>query len=196
MKNWKKRLFAGAMCAILCLGLLAGCGQKADSTSGQGEGGLPQGFPKEFVLSDGADSWNTVMTIQPDGSFAGVYRSVDPTEAAPEYPRGTVYLCEFSGQFGSVEPRDKSSYTMKLDWLNTLTEPGEDWFQEDYLYVTVDPFGLELGTDFVLYGPKTAVKELNEKVSTWWGYCHNAKQKTLSCWGLENVTLGYGFFTD
>lgn len=196
MKNWKKRLFAGAMCAVLCVGLLVGCGQKASDTSGESEEGLPEGFPQQFVLRDAQDSWKTELTIEPDGSFAGIYRSVDPTEAAPEYPWGTVYLCEFSGQFGSVKKRDKNSYTMNLDWLNTLTEPGEDWFQDNYLYVTVDPYGMELGTDFVLYSPDTRVKDLNKKMTTWWGYRHDAKQKTLSCWGMENVILGYGFFAD
>ena len=60
-----------------------------------------------------------------------------------------------------------------------------------------DPYGLEEGTEFILYLPDTPISEVPEEFLIWWPYLfeHDTDPfDTLSCYGILNVAMGYGFF--
>ncbi len=60
----------------------------------------------QFVFSSGAGGWSTLLDIRPDGSFEGEYFDSDMGSMGETYPNGTVYLCDFKGQFTEPEKID------------------------------------------------------------------------------------------
>ena len=211
MKVWKKRLISGVLCAVMGVGLLTGCGQRADggpasaSASGTASGGsasavqeqpvMPEGFPQDFVFHSGTGAWQTEMTVQPDGAFIGIYRDEDMGDIGPGYPDGTMYVSRFQGRFDCVERRDDHSYTMKLaalEWEQTQTE----WLEDGMRCITAQPYGVEQGTDFVLYLPGTPVEGLDEEFLSWWpGRFAETPMEKLEGFAIWNVETGYGFFS-
>lgn len=224
MKAWKKRLFAAVLCGLFCVGALSGCGtadaassQKSGSaSSGSGSGsssadasqsnsgstsaqtgevGLPQEFPMEFEFSSGAGGWMTVMTVERDGSFTGVYHDSDMGDVGKDYPNGTEYLNRFSGRFGGFEQRDEHSMTMVLEELKQ-EEPDKEWIEDGIRYITQEAYGLDGGKNFVLYLPDTPVEGLDEEFLSWWpGRFEQPVPDTLNQWGIENVEMEEVFFS-
>ena len=72
-------------------------------------------------------------------------------------------------------------------------DTGTEWTEDGTRYTAADPYGLEAGEAFLLYGPETPTEGLDEEFLIWWpGY---ALLETLECWGLWNQETGCGFFT-
>lgn len=63
---------------------------------------LPEDMPQDFVFSSGAGGWQTSLTLNRDGSFTGTYSDSEMGDQRDDYPHGTVYICEFSGQFSNL----------------------------------------------------------------------------------------------
>ena len=216
MKNQRtKRLPAVLLVLALCLGLLAGCGA-GDAQQKEGAGNaeqpareepaaveespaapaeespepetaaLPDALPMDFVFASGAGAWSTVLTLNRDGTFTGVYHDADTT---------TVYICTFSGRFGDIRQVDDHTWSMTLEETVIEETPAPEWDEGELHYIASEPYGIEAGTEFLLYAPETPTAGLSQEFLSWWPSWNVEDNGTLGCWGLLNVEMGYGFFT-
>ena len=77
------------------------------------------GEAMEFSFLSGAGGWSTDLTLNRDGSFAGVFHDSEMGEMGDEYPNGTVYICAFSGVFTDIQQVSEYAYAMKLSEIRT-----------------------------------------------------------------------------
>lgn len=151
-----------------------------------------------FLFSSGAGAWGTELTLLPDGSFTGSFHDSNMGETGEGYPHGTVYVCAFSGKFGDIEPVSDYAYRMRLEAVQTQVEPGQTWIEDDIRYVAGTPYGIDGGTEFILYLPQTPLSEMSEELSLWWPLRfdqQSGSKTTFSCYGILNVTTQQGFFS-
>lgn len=156
---------------------------------------LPDTLPLDLVFASGAGGWSTDLTLERDGSFAGVYHDSEMGSTGPEYPNGTCYISTFSGRFGGIRQVDDHTWAITLEELTVRETPGEEWVEDDILYIASEAYGLEEGKEFFLYSPETPTEGLDEEFLTWWPSWNVEDTGTLNCWGLLNLEMGYGFFT-
>ena len=155
-------------------------------------------FPIEFLFASGASSSGTELVLNQDGSFAG--RHFDHENATGDgYSKGTCYLCDFSGRFEDIRQITPYIYSMTLAELDTEKEEGEEWIEDDVLYIAARPYGLEDGEEFLLYTPGVPLEEIPEEFLSWWmgrgSYQEDeGSRQTLPCYGLFNIATGEGFF--
>lgn len=153
--------------------------------------------PTEFYFSSGAGAWGTSLTLNSDGTFTGGYHDSEMGDTGNGYPYGTVYVCGFSGKFENVKKLNDYSYRMELTELKTERKEGEEWIEDSVRYVASGPYGIETGTEFVLYLPETPISVVSQDFLSWWPYRYESSnlRSTLSCYGIQNVSTQYGFFT-
>jgi hypothetical protein len=220
--NWTKTI-ALLICLLLCLALCVGCGGEktadtAEETTEPQETQEPERsveiIPTEEILTElpfeeplemrfasGAGAWGTVLTLNQDGSFNGEFSDSDMGDSGDDYPKGTVYLCDFAGQFTDIQQIDDHTYSLTLENLTITTEnEEEEWIEDGIRYVASTPYGFEDGKDFLFYTPETPVEGLSEEFLWWWpnwNYqtVYSQDPDTLSCYGLQNLATDQGFFT-
>lgn len=150
-----------------------------------------------FSFLSGAGGWSTDLILNHDGSFTGFFHDSELGEMGEDYPNGTVYICSFWGKFTDVEQINDHAYKMHLPEVSTQNPEGEEWITNGVRYVTHIPYGLEEGTEFVLYLPDTPISEVPEESLIWWPYLYSQNEEpkeTLSCYGILNTATNYGFF--
>ena len=191
------------LCLVLMVTAFAGCGkEKNDITKDTSttkptkeEIVLPDDFPMEMSFLSGAGGWSTNITIKKDGTFVGVYSDSEMGSMGPDYPNGTVYICEFSGEFDIIEKIDETSYYLKLVDIEVEDEGTNEWIEDGIKYIVSEPFGLESGEDFILYTPDKKTEDLSEEFLMWWPLRYGEEEySTLSVYGLHNLETDYGFF--
>ena len=163
------------------------------------EAKLPDVFPLEFVFSSGAGAWRTVIVLNQDGSFNGAYLDSDMGDRGDDYPKGTHYICDFSGQFDNISQIDSHTYSMTLSKITAEKEKGEEWIEDGILNKYSEPYGMEDGTEYLLYTPDTKIAEVPKEFLNWypgWNFVDEDGNQpdTLSCYGIYNIKMGYGFF--
>lgn len=163
------------------------------------EAKLPDVFPLEFVFSSGAGAWRTAIVLNQDGSFNGAYLDSDMGDRGDDYPKGTHYICDFSGQFDNISQIDSHTYSMTLSKITAEKEKGEEWIEDGILNKYSEPYGMEDGTEYLLYTPDTKIAEVPEEFLKWypgWNFVDEDgnHSDTLSCYGIYNIKMGYGFF--
>jgi hypothetical protein len=228
-KNWTK-IMALLACLSLCLSLCVGCGgEKTADTTEETETPtedatepqetqepekaveiipteepsvqLPFDEPLEMLFASGAGGWGTVLTLNPDGSFTGEFSDSEMGDSGDDYPKGTVYLCDFAGQFTDIQQVDDHTYSLTLEDLTITTEnEEEEWIEDGIRYVADTPYGFEEGKDFLFYTPETPVEGLEEEFVWWWPHwnyqtVYGQDPDTLCCYGLRNLATDQGFFT-
>ena len=197
----------------LCLVLLTGCGAKQVEPPAQAQEPaaeqpevpaqeadiLPDALPLDLMFASGAGGWSTDLTLERDGSFAGIYHDSEMGSTGPEYPNGTYYISTFSGRFGDIRQVDDTTWSLTLQELTTEQEPDTEWIEDQILYVASTPYGLDGGTDFALYLPDTPVEALSEELRYWWpGWMYEVngqEPETLQCYGLCDLEAETGFFS-
>jgi hypothetical protein len=151
----------------------------------------------EFSFLSGAGGWWTSLILHTDGSFVGSFHDSEMGDIGEGYPHGSVYVCNFSGRFIAFEQINDYAYKMTLTDVSTEHQTGEEWIEDDIRYVAYDPYGIEEGTEFILYLPDTPLSEVPEEFLTWWPYRYDQStepKENLSCYGILNVATNYGFF--
>lgn len=150
---------------------------------------------KKFTLSDGGD-WRTELTFGDNGKFTGTYRDPEPEDAEEEFSRGTVYMCDFSGQFSNAEKVDDWTYEIQLSSIKYENEPGEGWIDSGMRYVCTYPSGMEFVGAAYIYLPGCPTADVPEDLLFWIGAPNGwgKTPATLPCWGLYNAADGYGFY--
>ncbi|MCF2662403.1 hypothetical protein [Pseudoflavonifractor phocaeensis] len=162
---------------------------------------LPDSQPLELMFCSGAGAWGTLLTLNPDGSFDGTYHDSDMGVSGEGFPNGTVYLCTFRGRFGDIKKLDDSTYAMTLQELNITTPHavGEEWIEDGVRYVSSEAYGLNGGTEFLLYTPEAPISDLSQAFLTWFSGPYDrsalAEDSSLGHYGLYNKSMGYGFFS-
>ena len=201
----------------LCLVLLTGCGAKQpeapaeqpeipveqpttpveqpEAPAEEQSAVLPDALPLDLMFASGAGAWSTDLTLERDGSFAGVYHDSEMGDQGEGYPNGSCYISTFSGRFGSIRQVDDHTWAMSLEELTVQEEPGTEWIEDGIRYIASEAYGLETGKEFLLYSPETPTEGLDEEFLTWWPSWNVEDTGTLNCWGLLNQETGYGFFT-
>ena len=158
---------------------------------------LATAFPIELLFASGASSSGTTLTLNQDGSFAGQHFDHENATGAG-FPKGTCYLCDFSGRFEDIRQITPYIYSMTLAELDTEKEEGEEWIEDDVLYIAARPYGLEDGEEFLFYAPGVPLEEIPEEFLSWWmgrgSYQEDeGSRQTLPCYGLFNIATGEGF---
>ncbi len=177
--------------------------QTADSLSGQPKRQLPNGTAafsfadvenREFYFSSGAGAWYTVLYIHGDGSFDGHFQDADMGDNAAEYPNGTLYYSDFSGQFTEPEPVDAFTYRFQIASIEYPCGLGEE-IKDGIHYLYSTAYGLDEAEDLYLYLPGSRMEELPEGYRTWIGYyvLETATGEELTFYGLYNEKAENGF---
>lgn len=177
----------------------ADTGSSETESAAQEDSELPAAFPLDFRFSSGAGAWYTVIILNQDGSFSGEYCDSDMGDIGEAYPQGKEYICNFSGRFDTIVQTDSNTYSMTLSEITTEKESGEEWIEDGILHIASDPYGLSEGTEYRLYLPETEKEGLPEDFLSWypgWNFADadGNLPDTLSCFGIYNVKMGYGFF--
>lgn len=151
----------------------------------------------EFLFMSGAGAWSTQLSLNRDGSFTGVFHDSEMGDRAEEYPNGSVYICNFSGVFTDIRQISEYAYAMTLTDLQTEHQEGEEWIEDEIRYIASGPYGLEGGTEFVLYLPDAPLDQMSEVFLFWWPHRYEQAENprdTLDCFGILNVEMEHGFF--
>lgn len=120
-----------------------------------------------FEFCSGAGGWSTDFEIEKDGSFNGLYHDSDMGDTGEGYENGTIYSCNFSGDFTDLTKMNDYTYEMKMADISYENTPGEEEIVDNVKYIYTDVYGLE-GTDtFKVYLTGTPVSELSEEVYFW-----------------------------
>ena len=69
--------------------------------------------------------------------------------AAPEYPRGTRYICRFSGRFGEITQISEYGYSMQLEELAYETEVDQVWIEDGIHNIGADALGIAGREEFI-----------------------------------------------
>ena len=156
---------------------------------------MPFDHSMDFLFASGVGAWGTYVTLNADGTFQGHYQDANMGETGEGYPDGTLYFSSFSGKFENIMQINDYTYSLTLSEI-TIEDPiGEETIADDTLYIASEPYGMEDGTEYLLYLPETPVSGLSEEFLSWWpGRWDEDVKSTLSYYGLYNVKMGYGFF--
>ena len=159
---------------------------------------LPDGLPRDFVFCSGAGAWSTELTLNRDGTFFGMHHDSDMGSTGEGYPNGTVYICRFEGRFEVVDQIDEHTYSLRLAELTTNETPGAEQIEDGVRYIAAEPYGLESGSDFLLYLPGTPYELLTEDFLFWqlWRGDMSDEKNSLSGYAIRNVATEYGFFSE
>lgn len=143
----------------------------------------------EFCFSSGAGGWATLMTIKADGSFSGQFFDGDLGVTGDGYPNGTMFLCNFTGQFTQPVKVNEYTYSMQILELNYAEEVGKEEIKDGMLYCYTDIYGLEEAEDILIYLPGAPLTELPEEFRSW----IYTTDTELPFYALNNEALQYGF---
>ena len=151
-----------------------------------------------FGFLSGVGAWETMLEVEPDGSFSGEFYDANMGETGEGYPNGTLYVCEFTGKFSKPEKVDETSYSATVEKLEYATEKdGSSEFIEDKtLYIMTSPYGLGLGDEILIYTPGKLVSELSEGFMSWmmWQIPEDAVE--LDEIAIYNKSGEYVFYPD
>lgn len=174
-------------------------GQQVDASQGTTTQ-LPFTEAQNFSFMSGAGGWSTMLTINPDGSFAGNYYDSDMGDSGDGYD-ATEYVSTFHGKFKNIRKKDDYTYVMQIDTLET-EETQDTWVEETEYgrvrYVASAPYGIDGGTNFELYLPGTPVNSLSIEYIDWvrTPMALDEDATALPGYGFYNVEEQNGFFGD
>ena len=193
------------VCLTILAAFLSGCGSNAPEehrTAEQDHAAaetilLPDGLPRDFVFCSGAGAWSTELTLNRDGTFSGMHHDSDMGSTGERYPNGTVYTCRFEGRFEVVDQIDEYSYSLRLAELTMSETPGTEQIVEGVRYIAAEAYGVNSGTEFLLYLPGTPYELLTEDFLFWqlWRGDMSDEKNSLSGYAIRNVATEYGFFS-
>ena len=124
-------------------------------------------IPQNFVFTSGAGAWQTSLDLQPDGSFSGAYSDSNMGESSDANPHGTVYYCNFNGQFTQPQPVTEYCYSVELTEFSAEDSENAEYIDNGIRYVRSEPYGFNDSQCFYLYLPGTPVADLPEDCLYW-----------------------------
>ncbi len=122
----------------------------------------------QFIFTSGAGGWDTSFTVNPDGSFQGVYHDSDMGVTGPGYEEcGTLYYCAFSGNFTGYTKISEYVYEVDYGELHYEDTPGTEEIKEGTRYVYSDAYGLTGTNSLIVYLPGTPTADLPQAFMSW-----------------------------
>lgn len=106
---------------------------------------------KVLLYTPGAGSGVSTLTMGENGFFTGRYVDTRTTETGEEYPKGTIYLCNYSGRFTEVTKENDYTYALETSAISTSALPGRVVYQDGYRYISTDAHGFEQAGTFDLF---------------------------------------------
>ncbi len=178
----------------------------------QTDASLPIQQPLDMIFCSGAGAWATELTLNPDGSFTGLFEDSDMGSSGDGYPEGTRYVCNFHGSFHNFAQLSDASWYMELEELvlDTGMDIGETELADNVLYVSSGPCGfddedgepLPIGAPFLFYTPDAAGLHPGSELYGASEFCSWLPDRptflhtdALECYGLNSLSTGRGFFT-
>lgn len=148
-----------------------------------------------FYFASGVGGWATELAINGDGSFSGVYFDGEMGVCGEEFPNGTEYRCDFTGQFSTPVKVNDYTYSVRLDALTYEKTAGTEEIIDGKRYCYSDAYGLDGAEEILIYLPDAPLEELPEEYRGWVGYydLSNAEESGLPYYGLYNVAEQCGF---
>ena len=151
-------------------------------------------IPQEFVFTSGAGGWETVITINSDGTFTGEYKDSEMGDTGENYPNGTMSICNFKGKFTSPKQVDEYIYSMKLEYLEQEKNPGDEYYEEGTRYLVSEPYGFDHADEFLIYFPGIAIANLPDGFTNWLNAFLNVQTtESFPHYGIYNVGGEEGF---
>ena len=141
---------------------MAGLIGKAVIESPLGEMVFSQLDGRVFTYENPTLGGTTTVTLAADGSFTGRYVYTNTAEADTSYPKGTRYLCNFSGAFTDVTQVDADTYQLVVDYVDTSAEAGKVVIQDGLRYISTIPYGFEEAEVFDLFLSGSYTKDMPE----------------------------------
>ncbi len=169
-----------------------------------------------FIFSSGAGGWGTELFVNPDGSFTGRYSDSEMGSTGPGYEYGTVYQCDFSGQFSKdVRSAGPLMHSLKIESIEYEQKPNTEEIIDNIKYIYSGPYGIEgldsvTGYDapLVFMEAGAVTSALNEEEMSWvsmnhfgcslgenWDYVEDVPEE-LPYAVLVNTVDDYAFFAE
>lgn len=151
-------------------------------------------LPSEFVFAGGGGSWCTILNIEDNGKFSGQYHDSNMVDAGAEYPNGTMYICDFIGEFTNLKKINDYIYSMNIESLELEIPPGTIYYEDGIRYIASEPYGLDNADEFYIYLPGANLLELPQQFLSW-AYLNDDIRDTLPSgfYGIYNVGGEQGF---
>lgn len=150
----------------------------------------------QFYFLSGAGGWRTTLNVDADGKFDGVYSDSEMGSTGEGYPNGTYYYCEFVGTFSNLTQVNDYTYSVEIEELSTIKEPGTNEIIDEVLYEYSTPYGIDGTEELLIFLPGAPISELPEEYMNW---VRNAlddpNAKTLPFYGLYNEKEQNGFYS-
>lgn len=206
LKRFLFGVLTGGLCICTCAGVqLAAVDVSAETSAdtpakvsakeADGDFSYADVAGMEFYFSSGAGGWATYMTIDEDGSFSGNYHDSDMGDNGEQYPNGTLYYCDFEGEFGELTRVDAYTYRTTLKRIDFANTPETEEYKDGIRYVYATAYGLDDAEDLYFYLPGKPVSELPEEFAGWVRMAEDtAEDGKITIYGLynENAACGFG----
>jgi len=149
----------------------------------------------QFIFSSGAGGWATYLNIHEDGSFTGEYFDGEMGSTGEDYPNGTEYRCDFTGQFSKPVKVFDNIYSMKIENINYEKAVGTEEVKDGIKYIYDTAYGLDGAEELQVYLPGTPLAKLPQDFIDWTNYYISSESDgtTLPFLGLYNEAGKYGF---
>ena len=148
----------------------------------------------EFYFSSGAGGWRTILHIDKYGNFQGQYSDSEMGSIGEGYPKGTYYICDFSGKFGEPVKVNEYTYSMKIEEIQSEKEEDTEEIIDEIMYYYSIPYGLDGTKEVLLYLPGAPILELPEEYMGWvWSSMTDPEAKELPFYGIYNAKEQNGF---
>lgn len=146
-------------------------------------------LPQEFVFTSGVGGWETYITLNGDGKFTGQYHDSDLGDMGERYANGTVYICDFSGEFVNPIKINEYIYSVKLKSLETEGDFGSIYYENNTRYIVSKPYGFENADEFLIYLPGCPLDDTTEEFIGWSFINSQVLTKIpVGIYGLYNVS--------
>ena len=147
-----------------------------------------------YTYASGAGGWSTELNVHDDGSFDGGYSDADMGDRGADYPNGTVYTCNFSGQFATPEKVNDYTYKTFIQNMEYANPVGKEEIEDGVRYSYTTAAGLDDAKDIYIYTKGAPVSDLPEEYLSWTLSMMEHGAAKLPWYGIYNETGEAGFF--
>lgn len=149
-----------------------------------------------FWFGSGVGGWCTELRVYPDGTSVGQYHDIDMGDTGKGYPDGTVYICNFTGNFWNLEKINDYTYKTKIEHISWFKKVGTKDIEDNMRIIYSEPYGLEESNNIFFYKKGSPMKQLPKEYKDWIISAVDGPiegKSKLPFYGLYNEKMAYGF---
>lgn len=147
-----------------------------------------------FDYSSGAGGWGDELHIAKDGYFYGLYHDSEMGESGDAYPDGTVYSCNYSGQFTNLTKVADNVYEMTVTGMTYANTPNTEEISDNVRYVYSTAAGLPESGTVKLYMPGANLSAIDSDIYDGYLAMYEEGNKSLSAPVIVCQSQGSGFY--